>query len=266
MTGSNNVGKQFFSTFVLAVLSACISGCVTTVEGPYQPKVSDDDMVTSYVELALGYLQKADYDAAKRPLKRALKVDAKSPDVHDALALMFQLQGEESLADQHFQVAQQYAPNSARINNNYGSFLYQEKRYSEAYKVLQVAAEDPLYANRGQVFENLGMCALKLNDTQAAFDYFERALKHNSNQVRSMLELAKLQNSLGKHQLANDYYEFYMKNLRANRVRPSASDLLTGVKIAEKLQQNDKVKAYGVVLKKLYPNSSEYQQYQQSYN
>lgn len=61
---------------------------------------------------------------------RALEIAPDNAEALQAIALVYQRQGESDLADQHFQRAIDTAPDFTRARNNYAAFLYQEGRGS----------------------------------------------------------------------------------------------------------------------------------------
>src|SRR5207253_9812580 len=82
----------------------------------------------------------------------------------------------------HFRKALSSRPGDARILNNYGSFLFEEKRYEDAYQRFEQAAADTLYPERSRVFENLGMTASMLGQRDLARQQLEKALRLNRQQ------------------------------------------------------------------------------------
>src|SRR5690606_35096664 len=96
------------------------------------------------------------------PYTTPFRSDPTPAGAHAALALVFQTQMEPALADQHFRKALALRPGDARILNNYGTFLFEQKQYKQAYERYRQASEDALYSERSRVFENLGLTALEL--------------------------------------------------------------------------------------------------------
>ena len=145
---------------LLLLLASLCAGCV--LSGDYNPMKTSkgrDEAREAYVQLGIGYLQQGMTERAKVPLKKALELDGSDPDANAALGLVFQAEMEPELADEHFRKALSSRPADARILNNYGSFLFEQKRYKEAYERFEQAAADTLYPERSRVFENLGMTA-----------------------------------------------------------------------------------------------------------
>jgi len=136
--------------FALLLLWASLcAGCVLSGDfNPMKTSKGRDEARVAYVQLGLGYLQQGMTERAKAPLKKALELDDSDPDANAALGLVFQAEMEPELADQYFRKALSSRPNDARILNNYGSFLFEEKRYKEAYERFEQAAADTLYPER----------------------------------------------------------------------------------------------------------------------
>lgn len=215
-----------------------------------------DEAREAYVQLGLGYLQQGMTERAKVPLKKALELDESDADANAALALVFQAEMEPELADQHYRKALAARPSDARILNNYGSFLFEEKRYKDAYQRFEQAAADTLYPERSRVFENLGMTAAMLGERDLARQHLEKALRLNRQQPRALLEMAELSFEDRHYVPARDYYDRFSLLSEQN-----ARSLLLGVRLATVFEDRDKAASYGLQLKRLYPGSPEYQQY-----
>lgn len=239
------------------LLASLLAGCVSTGSvDPMRTGKGRDGARDAYIQLGLGYLQEGQTERAKVPLKKALELDPSSADAHSALALVFQVEMEPKLADEHFRKALSQRPNDSRLLNNYGSFLFEQKRYEDATQRYLQAAQDTMYPERSRVFENLGMTALMLKQREQAKAYFERALRLNSSQPRAMLELAVLNYEEGLYVPARDYYEGFSQLSEQN-----ARSLLLGARLAKIFDDRDKAASLGLQLRRLYPGTPEYQQY-----
>ena len=232
-------------------------GCVSTGNvNPLTTAEGRDKAREAYVQLGLGYLQQGQTERAKVPLKKALELDSSDPDANAALALVFQTELEPELADQHFRKAISASGNDARIVNNYGSFLYEQQRYAEAYERFEQAAADNLYPERSRVFESLGMTALKLGNRDLAREHFTKALRLDRQQPRALLEMAELSFEQRQYVPARDYYDRFSQLSEQN-----ARSLLLGTRLAKVYEDRDKAASFGLQLKRLYPGTPEYQQY-----
>jgi type IV pilus assembly protein PilF len=242
---------------LLLCFTTLLAGCVSTGNvDPLSTSKGREEARQAYVQLGLGYLQQGQTERAKAPLKNALQMDSSDADANAALAMVFQAEAETDLADQYYNKALSSRPKDARILNNYGSFLYEQKRYKDAYKRFQQAAEDTLYGERSRVFENLGMTATMLGDRESAREHFTKALRMNSQQPRALLEMAELSYEDRHYVPARDYYDRFCQLSEQN-----ARSLLLGTRLAKIYDDRNKAASYGLQLKRLYPGTPEYQQY-----
>ncbi|WXL27039.1 type IV pilus biogenesis/stability protein PilW [Ectopseudomonas mendocina] len=242
----------------LLLAASLLAGCVST-GGNIDPLKTDkgrEEARDAYMQLGLGYLRNGDTERAKVPLKQALDLDPSSADVHATLGFVFQTEMEPELADSHFRKAISLSGGEARMLNNYGGFLFEQKRYKEALEVYLKASEDTLYPERSRVFENLGLTAQQLNQQAQAKTYFERSLRLNSRQPRALLAMAQLSFNDKEYVPARSYYESYVALAPHN-----AASLLLGVRLAKVFEERDQAASLGLQLKRLYPATPEYQQY-----
>jgi type IV pilus assembly protein PilF len=240
----------------LLIVFALLTGCVTTGKvNPMDTSKGRDQARQAYVQLGIGYLQEGRTEGAKVPLKKALELDSSDPDANAALALVFQAEMEPELAEQHFRKALS-SRDDARIRNNYGSFLYEQKRYKEAYEMFEKAAADTLYPERSRVFENLGLTAVALGQRDLAQQNLEKALRLNRQQPRALLEMAEMSYEDRHYVPAKEYYDRFSQLSEQN-----ARSLLLGTRLAKVYEDKNKAASYGLQLKRLYPGTPEYQQY-----
>ncbi|MGI9288327.1 MAG: type IV pilus biogenesis/stability protein PilW [Pseudomonadales bacterium] len=246
----------------LLILFCWLAGCVTTEKPVFTADTSKEKAINSRVDLALNYLRKGDPESARRNLKAALKIDPKSPQVHDAFGVVFTKEGEPEIAESHYKKAIAYDPSYSKARNNYAAFLYEQKRYKEAMKQLKIVADDQLYKERLRAFGNLGQVALKLGDTETAENAFKRALKMQRKYSPAMLELAIINFDRGELDVAQRYYSQF-KSLS----KQSPRALLFGIRLAEAQNDRSAKASNALALKNLYPNSKEYQRFKSgSYN
>lgn len=242
---------------LLLLAASLLAGCVSTGNvDPMKTGKGREEARDAYVQLGIGYLQQGETERAKVPLKKALELDSSNADAHAALALVFQIEMEPKLADEHFRKAISQRRDDARLLNNYGSFLFEQKRYQDAMERYTQAAKDNLYPERSRVFENLGLTALQLQQREQAKAYFERSLRLNSRQPRALMEMALLSFDDRQYVPARGYYESYL--LLAPH---DARSLLLGVRLAKVFEERDNAASLGLQLKRLYPGTPEYQQY-----
>ncbi len=243
---------------LLVLFAGLLSGCMTGgSNNPLSTSQGRDEARDAYIQLGIGYLQQGASERAKTPLSKALELDPNSADAHAALGLLFQTQMEPELADQHYRKALASRPGDARILNNYATFLFERGQYPQAYERFRQASRDTLYSERSRVFENLGMTASAMGQSAKAEEHFQRALRLNGRQPRALLEMAAISYEKREYIPARNYYERFTALSEQN-----ARSLLLGIRLAKVFADSSKAASYGLQLKRLYPASQEYRQYQ----
>lgn len=246
------------SRVALLLLSASLLvGCVSA--GKVDPLTTEKGRMEArdaYIQLGIGYLREGSTERAKVPLKKALELDSSSADGYAALALVFQTEMEPELADKNYRKALSLRPGDARILNNYGTFLYEQRRYPEALERFRQSAADTLYPARSQVYINLGLTSLKLGQRDKAHYYLQKSLRLDSRQPRALLEMASLSYDMKDYVGARSYYRHFTQLSEQN-----ARSLLLGIRLAKIFQDRDEEASLGLQLKRLYPGTEEYQQY-----
>ncbi|MCY1264572.1 type IV pilus biogenesis/stability protein PilW [compost metagenome] len=243
---------------LLFLLASVLTACVTTGKPePLKTEKGRAEARDAYIQLGIGYLQMGNTEQAKVPLRQALEIDSSSADAHAALALVYQSEMEPKMAETEYRKALSSRSGDARILNNYGSFLFEQKRYQDAYDTYLKATEDGLYPERSRIFENLGLVSLRLNRPAEAKQFFEKSLRLNRNQPAALLEMADLSYQDREYVPARGYYQEFLRQGGQN-----ARSLLLGIRLAKVFDDRDTAASYGLQLKRLYPASPEYQAYQ----
>ncbi|WP_192036148.1 type IV pilus biogenesis/stability protein PilW [Halomonas sp. YLGW01] len=194
--------------FAALLCVAWLGGCATTAV-PQQD--NQDEAVEAYTRLGTAYLERNNLPRATRALNRALEVAPNDPEALQAMAMIFQRQDEIALAEEYFRRALDAAPDATRARNNFAAFLYAQGRTRDACKQLALASEDTQYANRAQLFANLGQCRRDLGQTEEAREALERAKVIDPRQPRSYLLLARLEHAQGHQARAWDNIQAHMR-------------------------------------------------------
>jgi type IV pilus assembly protein PilF len=244
---------------LLLVSMLLLGGCVTETNGKKTQEVDQSEVLRKLTELGIGYLRQGDYTRAKDNLRKAAEVDPKSPLVHTTFGLVFQLEGEKELSEDHHRLAIKYGPEFSQARNNYGAFLFVEGRYQEAIVQLQVAAQDRFYPRRAQVFENLGVCYLRTGESVKAEDSFVRAIELNFSQGRALLELSSI-----RYDQQNFVESKRLYDRHASIVQQSSRSLGMCIKLARVYDDDDALASCALVLKNIFPASSEFEEYQRT--
>ncbi|AMC99333.1 MULTISPECIES: type IV pilus biogenesis/stability protein PilW [Halomonas] len=204
--------------------SLWLTGCASQAE-----RSDGSSPAEAFTELGMAYLEQDNLPRAIAALNRALENDARNPQALQAMAIVYQRQGEDELADETFQQALKADPDYSRARNNYAAFLYDKGRTAEACEQLELASRDTQYANRAQLFANLGQCYWELGDLAKARSGFERAQSLEPRSPRSYFALAELELMLGNPEHARQQLDAY---IRLAGMTPNAQALANDIAVA----------------------------------
>ena len=229
-----------------------LGSCVTQKEGGMPDPAPASTRVQAQLDLARGYLEQGNTERARTSLNKALEIDPKSVESHVLLAVLNAAEGENTLAERHFRTALQIDPKNSQALNNYGSFLYEQERYSEAVRNLRELVKDTDYRARAQAYENLGLAELKIGEVEAATESFNRSLQLSFAQPRASLELAQIAYDAGDYMVASEYYDGFR-----SQARQTPRSLCLGMKLSQENGDTDRMASYALALNNLFPDSDE---------
>jgi type IV pilus assembly protein PilF len=250
------VSRVYSLVFVCLV---ALTGCVTVQEGG-GTKYSKEQAFQAQIDAGVAYLNEGNMEGANRHLAHAKELRPNSPELANAMAMLYGLEGEEQKEQEQYKKALQYDPHSSKFNNNYAAYLYKHGQYQEAIDHLKIAEQDPLYDKRQQVYENLGLSYLQVNNKVDAERALQHAVKLNSNNPRVFLELASLY--FEKKDYLQAYKFFNSFSLLAKE--PSPRGLWLGIQLERVMGNKELLASYGNALQKYYPGSDEYRAYRES--
>ncbi len=253
--GQTNSIRTIKRIVFLMTLSWLVSACVTTTNRPEQI-IDLKKAEATHVQAGLSYLRQQDRESARRHFYKALKMNAKSAGALNGLALVHQFEGNADEADQHFRKALSIESDFSLARNNYGAFLYQQKRYVEAEKQLAIVVKDYTYSRRTMALLNLGRTQLKLNKDAEAEQSFKQVLKINYRVPMAQLELADLYFKQKNYTNAKFYLDQFSSSAQA-----TPRSLWIGIRIERIYGNKDKEASYALALKNLHPYSAEYLEY-----
>ncbi|MDO6788604.1 type IV pilus biogenesis/stability protein PilW [Cobetia marina] len=214
----------------LSLAGLTLSGCATRVEtnDPYAAP-DDNKASTAYVELGEAYLSRNQLQRADNAFQKALKLQQGNAEAKAGLAMIYQRQGENVLADDYFKQSIASDPSFTRARNNYAAFLYSRGEYVAACEQLEKATQDLTYDNRGQLYTNLGRCQLQLGKTSEARANFDRAVKINPREAEAWLAKARMEHDAGDDDAAQQALSRYF---RLNGTDSDSLELAVDVAVA----------------------------------
>lgn len=182
--------------------------------------------------LAAQYIRKNELDAAQQQLEKAFAADSRYAPAYDMMGVLLQQEGSAinlAKADGFFKKAIALDKDFEQARNNYGVYLSQMKRYSEAAAQFEIAGAALGYDGRISALENLGRTYLKLNDKASATKTFIRAIEGNRSSLIAHIELVDLLLEQNRVQQAQQLYD---ETLQLVQDKNSPRLLLQGIKLA----------------------------------
>lgn len=201
-------GLKQAPAIALLMASLWLAGCASQASLDERNEASPAE---AYTRLGVAYLERNNLQRAMTALDRALEADPDDAEALQAMAMVYQRQGEDRLAERTFQRALDADASFTRARNNYAAFLYDRGRIREACQQLERASQDTQYPRRAQLFANLGQCQRELGDLDAARASLERAQAIDPREPRSYLMLAQLEHAQGNHASAREQLQTYMR-------------------------------------------------------
>ncbi|MCE8017825.1 type IV pilus biogenesis/stability protein PilW [Halomonas sp. MCCC 1A17488] len=205
MTRFPHLPSRRLPLVAMAVVSLWLSGCASQ-----SGQQADADPAEAFTELGMAYLERGNLPRAMAALNRALERDPEDPEALQAMAIVYQRQGEREQADEMFRQAIAADPGSSRARNNYAAFLYEHGQTRRACEQLEIASRDTRYANRAQLFANLGQCRWELGEIEQARHSLERARSLDPRNPRSYFTLAALELEQGDPERARQQLEIFV--------------------------------------------------------
>lgn len=186
------------SVLCLTLLSACVSeSTIVDTDRVGKPRTDMKEAARTRMSLGLNYLQRGDTSQAKYNLEKAKQLAPDMSDVDNALAYYFQQVGELAQAEDAYRTSLRKDSNNADTYNNFGSFLCQINKYTEAEELLQAAIKRPGYIRVADSYENLAFCALAQKDYLRYQQFLRQSLQHNSNRTSSLYNMAVIEYAMG---------------------------------------------------------------------
>lgn len=209
----------------------------------------------AFTELADAYLARAQYKVALDELRKAITADNQFGPAYNIYGLIYMELAEDKLAEENFRRAIALDHGDSQARNNYGWFLCTRGRYDEGLEQFSTALRNPLYSQPEQAMANAGLCAEKKGDLALAEANLLKSLKLQPDNPNTIIKLAGLnfrqgrlvetQRLLGRH---------------AELAPPTAESLWLGVRLERKLGDRAQEAAYGLQLRKRFPDSNEARQ------
>ncbi|GAB4509927.1 MAG: type IV pilus biogenesis/stability protein PilW [Sulfuricaulis sp.] len=241
---------------VLSLVVLLLTACASSAERQ-EGREKTDKLAETHVFLGSSYMQRGQLDVAKEELDKALKI---APDHSQANNIMAVLQWrfkDYAKAERLFRKSLASDENNASAQHNYGAFLCDHGKITEAVRHFDVAAANPLYPYAAEVNLNAGVCLMKKPAPTAAEKYFREALRINPKLPGALYQMARISLDSGQAMSARGFIERYFQS-----AEDTPEGLLLAVKIERALRNKNAEASYALRLRGKFPASPEVTQLQ----
>ncbi|MFO7541852.1 MAG: type IV pilus biogenesis/stability protein PilW [Thiobacillus sp.] len=206
----------------------------------------------AFTDLAAAYFNRAQYKIALDELRKAITADNRYGPAYNVYGLIYMELAEDKLAEENFRRAIELDRNDSEARNNFGWFLCARGRFDLGQEQFSAALRNPLYSQPEQAMANAGLCAEKKGDYALAEANFVKSLKLQPDNAGTVLKLAGLNFRQGKLEDTRR-----LLGRHAELAPPTAESLWLGVRLERKLGDRAQEAAYGLQLRKRFPDSDE---------
>jgi type IV pilus assembly protein PilF len=246
--------KKWSGVFVAALLAGCATQPIGGGGGIANAEVdsASRQRASAFTDLAGAYFTRAQYKVALDELRKAITADSRFGPAYNVYGLIYMELAEDKLAEENFRHAIELDRSDSEARNNLGWFLCTRGRYDEGLEQFSAALRNPLYAKPEQAMVNAGLCAEKKGDLALAEANLLKALKLQPDNANAVLKLAGMYFRQGRLMDAQR-----LLGRHAELAPPTAESLWLGVRLERKLGDRDQAAAYGLQLRKRFPDSDE---------
>jgi type IV pilus assembly protein PilF len=206
----------------------------------------------AFTDLASAYFARAQYKIALDELRKAITADNRFGPAYNIYGLIYMELAEDKLAEENFRRAIELDRSDSEARNNFGWFLCTRGRYDEGLEQFSAALRNPLYTHPEQAMANAGLCAEKKGDLALAEANLLKSLKLQPDNPNTLLKLAGLRFRQGQLMEAQR-----LLGRHAELAVPTAESLWLGVRLERRLGDRQQEAAYGLQLRKRFPDSDE---------
>ena len=235
------------SVLLTVVLTSCASSTVKDTK--------DDDSASVYLQLGVRYMDLNKLEIAQENLQQALKKEPNNPQVHNALAFLYEKLNDYGKAKDQYEKALDESPDDWSVQNNFGRFLCDRGNYEQGMALLTQAISTQLNDKQWLALTNAGRCQLAMKQKQIAKAYFKQALILNSTYAPALMEMQKISYQSGEYWAAKGYLQRYLSV--ANH---TSGTLWFGMQTERALGNAELAKEYRHLLLEKFPLSDEAKQ------
>jgi type IV pilus assembly protein PilF len=219
-----------------------------------QPKPADKvSRAKVHLDLASYYFSRGQGTTALDEIKQAISADPDVPGGYNLRGLILASLDQPAAAETSFRKALQVNPKDGDAMNNYGWFLCQQRRYSEADAQFVAALAQPAYRDTVRTLLAEGVCQARNMKSEDAERTLMRAYEIDPANPTTAFNLSEVLYRRGDYERAL----FYINRVNDHDELISAQTLWLAAKIETRLGHSLQVQILGSKLRNRYPQAPE---------
>lgn len=239
---------------LLLIASVLIASCASNEQNRKDDKDEKDLKHASglNVQLAVGYLQRDQFEVAQEKLYKAIDQDPTNVEAYTTMAVLMMKINEMSEAENFYLEAIDIKENDPVLRNSYGTYLCSVGRIDEALEEFQLAYTNPFYDTPYLAYSNAGTCMLQAGNYKKAEAYLRKALRKHPKHASALISMAELGVKTKKYLMARAYSQRYHALME-----PSSESLWLQVQAERALGDKDHYRKYAKQILNDFPDSEE---------
>jgi len=244
---------------VAGVLCACAVEPTASTEGDGRERITASDQSEAdrrarvRLELATAYFGRGQLETALDQVKLALASKPDSAEAYNLRGLIYASLNDNRLADESFRRALQINPREADAMHNYGWFLCQRQRFTEAAVLFEQAIAQPLYAGLSRSLMAHGVCQARNGQLAEAERSLARSYELDPSSAVTAVNLSEVLYRRGEFERAR----FYIRRVNSLPDVSNAQTLWLATRIERRLGNAPGVREFGSQLRNRFPQSPE---------
>ena len=251
-----------------------LAGCAATGTPPTSPtntsgdskdRVTQSDEPDSSkrarvrMELAGLYFGRGQMNTALDEVKLAIQADPNFGAAYNLRGLIYASLGDDRLAEESFRRALQLNPRDADTMQNFGWYLCQQKRYTEANAMFVQALAVPLYRDSPRTLLTQGACQARAGQWAEAERTLQRSFELDSANPTTAYNLSEVLFRQGQYERAR----FYIRRVNGVPDLVNAQTLWLATRIEHRLGNRQGEQEFGKQLRDRFPQSREAAAYEE---
>lgn len=181
------------ATLLSAVVLLIVCACATTGN-------ENTQKATAHYQMGLSYLNDNNIQPAFVEFQKALELNPRNKEVHDAIGLIYLLKLEDyTKAIEHFQKALSIDRNFSEASNNLGFAYEKAGRLNDAIESYNASLSNPLYINAEKAYNNLGRAFYRAKKYDDSLNAYKESIKRSSDFYLPYYGLALCYNAMGHY-------------------------------------------------------------------